>query len=52
MFQVESGSGKCIPVKCDHSKDDDVKEVFNQIKVDQNGRLDVLVNNAYKGVQV
>ncbi|XP_031572479.1 dehydrogenase/reductase SDR family member 1-like [Actinia tenebrosa] len=49
--EVESGSGKCIPVECDHSNDNDVENVFDQIKLDQNGHLDVLVNNAYKGVQ-
>jgi len=29
-----------------------VKQLFDKVSREQNGRLDVLVNNAYKGVQV
>ena len=39
-------------MKCDHGNDEDVKQLFETVKKEQNGRLDVLVNNAYKGVQV
>jgi len=46
------GRGHCIPVQCDHSKDVDIEKLFNRIKIDQNGRLDVLVNNAYSAVMV
>lgn len=41
-----------MPVICDSTKDEDIKELFDQIKSEQNGRLDILVNNAYAGVQV
>lgn len=41
-----------MPVICDSTKDEDIKELFEQIKREQNGRLDILVNNAYAGVQV
>ena len=44
--------GNCVPVICDSSKDEDIAELFEQIKQEQNGRLDILVNNAYAGVQV
>lgn len=44
--------GKFIPVKCDHENDEEVKELFDKVSKEQNGRLDVLVNNAYAGVQV
>lgn len=47
--QIDKEGGKCVPVQCDHTNDDQVKEVFERIKQEQNGRLDVLVNNAYSG---
>ncbi len=50
--QIEERGGKCIPVQCDHSKDEDIRNLFEQIKRDQDGQLDVLVNNAYSAVQV
>lgn len=43
--------GQCIPVKCDHANDEEVKQLFEKVSKEQNGRLDVLVNNAYAGVQ-
>ncbi|XP_078486227.1 dehydrogenase/reductase SDR family member 1 [Ciona intestinalis] len=42
--------GKCIPVQCDHSKDEEIKKLFEQISNEQNGTLDLLVNNAYAAV--
>ncbi|XP_020791687.1 dehydrogenase/reductase SDR family member 1 isoform X2 [Boleophthalmus pectinirostris] len=47
---IERG-GNCVPVKCDSTKDQDIEELFEQIKREQHGRLDILVNNAYAGVQ-
>lgn len=41
-----------MPVICDSTKDEDIEGLFEQIKREQNGRLDILVNNAYAGVQV
>ncbi|KAJ8336569.1 hypothetical protein SKAU_G00377890 [Synaphobranchus kaupii] len=49
--EVKERGGDCIPVVCDSSKDDDIKELFERIKREQKGRLDILVNNAYAGVQ-
>ena len=51
-WQVEARGGKCIPVKCDHGKDEEIKQLFEKVKDEQNGRLDVLVNNAYSAVTV
>ena len=51
-LQVESLGGQCIPVQCDHSNDNNVKQLFERVEREQNGRLDVLVNNAYKAVKV
>jgi len=46
----ESGGNKDIhPVQVDHANDDQVRQLFDQIKGEQ-GRLDILVNNAYAGV--
>ena len=39
-------------MQCDHSKDADIEKLFERVKREQNGRLDVLVNNAYSAVNV
>uniref|UniRef100_A0A1A7YBC6 Dehydrogenase/reductase (SDR family) member 1 n=1 Tax=Iconisemion striatum TaxID=60296 RepID=A0A1A7YBC6_9TELE len=49
--QVNERGGKCVPVACDSTKDEDIEALFERIKHEQNGRLDILVNNAYAGVQ-
>ncbi|XP_029971675.1 dehydrogenase/reductase SDR family member 1-like [Salarias fasciatus] len=49
--QVKERGGDCVPVICDSTKDEDIEELFEQIKREQNGRLDLLVNNAYAGIQ-
>ncbi|XP_033626153.1 dehydrogenase/reductase SDR family member 1-like isoform X2 [Asterias rubens] len=50
--EIEARGGKCIPVQCDHADDEQVKQLFEQISKEQNGRLDVLVNNAYAAVSL
>ncbi|XP_041964504.1 dehydrogenase/reductase SDR family member 1 [Alosa sapidissima] len=50
--EVKERGGNCIPVICDSSKEGDIEALFERIKEEQNGRLDMLVNNAYAGVQV
>lgn len=47
---VESAGGVCIPVQVDHSDDEQVRLVFERIQ-DEQGHLDLLVNNVYSGVQ-
>jgi NAD(P)-dependent dehydrogenase (short-subunit alcohol dehydrogenase family) len=42
---ITASGGKGIAVCCDHGDDDQVKALFEQIK-DEQGRLDILVNNA------
>ncbi|CAN9503303.1 unnamed protein product [Ophioblennius macclurei] len=49
--QVRERGGQCVPVICDSTKDENIEELFERIKREQNGRLDMLVNNAYAGVQ-
>ena len=48
---VESVGGVCIPVQVDHSDDEQVRLLFERIQDEQDGHLDVLVNNVYSGVQ-
>lgn len=49
--EVKERGGDCIPVICDSSKEDEIEALFERIRTEQNGRLDILVNNAYAGVQ-
>lgn len=49
--EAQSRGGQCVPVVCDSSQEDEVRSLFEQVDREQKGRLDVLVNNAYAGVQ-
>ncbi|MBO3457667.1 SDR family NAD(P)-dependent oxidoreductase [Aetokthonos hydrillicola Thurmond2011] len=48
---VEEVGGVCIPVQVDHSDDEQVRLLFERIQDEQDGQLDLLVNNVYSGVQ-
>ncbi|HYP04546.1 MAG TPA: SDR family NAD(P)-dependent oxidoreductase [Cyanobium sp.] len=48
---VEAAGGTCSAHRVDHHDDAQVRELFERIKVERNGQLDLLVNNAYGGVQ-
>ncbi|XP_019569964.1 dehydrogenase/reductase SDR family member 1 [Rhinolophus sinicus] len=48
---AQSRGGRCVPVVCDSSQESEVQSLFEQVDREQHGRLDVLVNNAYAGVQ-
>jgi NAD(P)-dependent dehydrogenase (short-subunit alcohol dehydrogenase family) len=50
-YAVEKAGGTCIAVPVDHSDDEQVQSLFEQINREQNGQLDLLVNNAYGGVR-
>ncbi|MEM8777893.1 MAG: SDR family NAD(P)-dependent oxidoreductase [Cyanobacteria bacterium P01_G01_bin.49] len=47
---IEAG-GICVPVQVDHSDDEQVRLLFEQIQTEQNGQLDILVNNVFSGVK-
>ena len=47
---IKARGGDCIPVQCDHSKDEDIERLFEQVKRENDGQLDILVNNAYGAV--
>ncbi|XP_006903331.1 PREDICTED: dehydrogenase/reductase SDR family member 1 [Elephantulus edwardii] len=49
--EAQYRGGKCYPVVCDSSQESQVQSLFEQVAREQQGRLDVLVNNAYGGVQ-
>jgi len=48
--EIVNRGGKAVPVIMDHANDTDVLGLFDRIKTEQDGKLDVLVNNAYAGV--
>ncbi|WAR19567.1 DHRS1-like protein [Mya arenaria] len=48
--EIEARGGTCIPVQCDHSNDKDIEQLFETVKRENDGRLDILVNNAYSAV--
>jgi NAD(P)-dependent dehydrogenase (short-subunit alcohol dehydrogenase family) len=47
---VTSSGGRGIGVRVDHTVDDDVRALFSRVREEQ-GRLDVLVNNAWGGYE-
>ncbi|MFN6197706.1 MAG: SDR family NAD(P)-dependent oxidoreductase [Aphanizomenon flos-aquae DEX188] len=47
---IEAG-GVCIPIQVNHSDDQQICRLFERIEREQNGQLDILVNNVYAGVQ-
>lgn len=48
--QITARGGIGIPVRCDHSVDEEVKGLFERVKQEQ-GHLDILVNNAWGGYE-
>jgi dehydrogenase/reductase SDR family protein 1 len=48
--EVEQAGGKCIPIRCDHRDDEQVRAVIERIRAEQ-GRLDILVNNVWGGYE-
>lgn len=49
--EIRNRGGNCIPVQVDHENDVQIASLFQKIESEQDGQLDVLINNAYKGVQ-
>ncbi len=47
---VEEAGGICIPIQVDHSDDEQIKLLCDRISEEQNGQLDLLVNNVFSGV--
>jgi NAD(P)-dependent dehydrogenase (short-subunit alcohol dehydrogenase family) len=49
--ELTARGGLGIPVRCDHTDDAQVEALFDRIRRDQ-GRLDLLVNNAWSGYEI
>ena len=47
---IDQAGGKGVPVVCDHTQDEEVAALFEQIMEEQ-GRLDFLINNAWGGYE-
>src|SRR5512133_1939494 len=47
---VEERGGSAVPVRCDHTSPGEVESLFERVRREQ-GRLDVLVNNAWGGYE-
>lgn len=47
---VEAAGGVGVPVRCDHTVDSQVESLFQRV-LDEQGRLDLLVNNAWGGYE-
>ncbi|KAF7233055.1 hypothetical protein EG68_11317 [Paragonimus skrjabini miyazakii] len=48
--EINFRGGKAIPVVVDHADEKQVTSLFEQVRREQRGRLDVLVNNVYAAV--
>ncbi|CAM5100735.1 unnamed protein product [Eretmochelys imbricata] len=48
--EVSARGGRCVPVVCDSSREEEVAALFERLQQAEGGRLDVLVNNAFSGV--
>lgn len=46
---VVKAGGKCIPVACDSGKDEQLEQLFERI-IKEQGKIDILVNNAFSAV--
>lgn len=47
VAEIEAEGGRAVGVQCDHADDEQVADLFHRIGGEQ-GRLDVLVNNAFR----
>jgi dehydrogenase/reductase SDR family protein 1 len=45
--EIARRGGTCVPVVCDHADDDSVRRVFERVHDEQDGKIDVLVNNVF-----
>lgn len=48
--EITSRGGIGVPVQVDHGNDKAVEKFFEQVAKDENGKLDILVNNAFSAV--
>uniref|UniRef100_A0A8C3F9G0 Dehydrogenase/reductase 1 n=1 Tax=Chrysemys picta bellii TaxID=8478 RepID=A0A8C3F9G0_CHRPI len=48
--EVSARGGRCVPVVCDSSREEEVAALFERLQQADGGRLDVLVTNAFSGI--
>lgn len=48
--EINASGGKAIPVLVDHADEKQINDLFDRIRREQRGQLDVLVNNAFSAV--
>ena len=46
---ITARGGRAIAVQCDHTEPEKVKALFDRVRAEQDGRLDVLVNDVWGG---
>jgi dehydrogenase/reductase SDR family member 1 len=51
VAEIEALGGTAVGIVCDHSDDEQVRRVFDRVRVDH-GSLDVLVNNVYSAIDL
>ncbi|CAD5209394.1 unnamed protein product [Bursaphelenchus okinawaensis] len=49
--EIKRRQGKCVVIYCDHNDPQQVSTLFERIDRETDGRLDILVNNAYSAVE-
>jgi NAD(P)-dependent dehydrogenase (short-subunit alcohol dehydrogenase family) len=49
--EIRGRGGDAVAIRCDHTDDDQVRAVFDRIAGEE-GRLDLLVNNAWSGYEI
>ena len=48
--EIQERCGVCVPIRCDHANDIDVRKLFERVERENDGRLDILVNNVWGAV--
>ena len=48
--EIRARGGHCVGLQVDHSNDAEVKGLFEKIEKEENGKFDILVNNAFAAV--
>ena len=48
--EIQDRGGICVPIRCDHNNDNDVQKLFERVESENDGRLDIFVNNAWGAV--
>lgn len=49
--EITKAGGKCVPFLCDQAEDEQIATLMNKVEAEQ-GRLDILVNNAFPGAEM